>query len=63
LFLEKSKICIFEMKSKKHNKIVKDYDKQKQKHLEKLASKMLENDEKISKLKGKNIDPGFLNLF
>jgi hypothetical protein len=52
-----------EMKSKKHTKIVKDYDKQKQKHLGKLASKMLENDEKISKLKGKNIDPGFLNLF
>jgi hypothetical protein len=51
------------MKSKKHNKIVKDYDKQKEKHLEKLASKMLENDEKNSKLKGKNIDPGFLNLF
>jgi hypothetical protein len=51
------------MKSKKHNKIVKDYDKQKEKHLEKLASKMLENDEKNSKLKGKNIDSGFLNLF
>jgi len=51
------------MKNKKHNKIVKDYDKQKEKHLEKLASKMLENDEKNSKLKGKNIDPGFLNLF
>ena len=51
------------MKKKKHNKIVKDYDKQKEKHLEKLASKMLENDEKNSKLKGKNIDPGFLNLF
>ncbi len=51
------------MKSKKHTKIVKDYDKQKEKHLEKLASKMLENDEKNNKLKGKNIDPGFLNLF
>jgi hypothetical protein len=51
------------MKSKKHTKLVKDYDKQKQRHLEKLANKMLENDEKFSKLKGKNIDPGFLNLF
>jgi len=51
------------MKSKKHNKIVKDYDKQKEKHLEKLATKTLANDEKFSKLKGKNIDPGLLNLF
>jgi len=51
------------MKSKKHTKIVKDYDKQKEKHLEKLATKMLENDERNSKLKGKEIDPKFLNLF
>jgi hypothetical protein len=51
------------MKSKKHKKIINDYDKQKEKHLEKLASKMLENDEKFSKLKGKEIDPRFLNLF
>lgn len=51
------------MKSKKHLKIVKDYDKQKQKHLERLATKTLANDEKFSKLKGKNINPGFLNLF
>jgi hypothetical protein len=51
------------MKTKKHKKIVNDYDKQKEKHLEKLATKMLENDEKFSKLKGKEIDPKFLNLF
>jgi len=51
------------MKSKKHTKIVRDYDKQKEKHLEKLATKMLENDERNSKLKGKEIDPKFLNLF
>jgi hypothetical protein len=51
------------MKSKKHSKIVRDYDKQKEKHLEKLATKMLENDERNSKLKGKEIDPKFLNLF
>jgi hypothetical protein len=51
------------MKKKKHNKIVKDYDKQKEKHLEKLASKMLENDEKFSKLKEKNINTNFLDLF
>jgi hypothetical protein len=51
------------MKKKKHSKIVKDYDKQKEKHLEKLASKLLENDEKFSKLKGKSINTDFLNLF
>ncbi len=51
------------MKTKKHKKIVNDYDKQKEKHLEKLATKMLENDERNSKLKGKEIDPKFLNLF
>ena len=51
------------MKKKKHNKIVKDYDKQKERHLEKLASKILEKDEKVNRLKGKNINPGFLNLF
>jgi hypothetical protein len=51
------------MKSKKHSRIVKDYDKQKEKHLEKLATKMLDNDEKLSKLKGKNINTNFLDLF
>lgn len=51
------------MKKKKHTKVVKDYDKQKEKHLEKLASKILDNDEKLQRLKGKNINPGFLNLF
>ena len=56
-------IFIFEMKKKKHQKLVQDYDKQKEKHLEKLASKILDNDEKVQKLKGKSINPGFLNLF
>ena len=51
------------MKKKKHSKIVKDYDKQKERHLEKLASKLLENDEKLSKLKGKNINTNVLDLF
>jgi len=41
------------MKKKKHSKIVNDYDKQKSKHLEKLANKMLENDEKVRKFKEK----------
>jgi hypothetical protein len=51
------------MKSKKHKKIEKDFDKQKSKHLEKLADKLLENEEKFSKLKGKEINPRFLDLF
>jgi len=51
------------MKKKKHSRIVKDYDKQKEKHLERLATKMLENDEKLIKLKGKNINTNFLDLF
>jgi len=51
------------MKSKKHKKIEKDFDKQKSKHLEKLADKLLENEEKFSKLKGKEINPKFLDLF
>ena len=29
------------IKKSKHDKIVKDYDKQKEKHLERLATKML----------------------
>ena len=51
------------MKHKKHSKIVKDFDKQKEKHLEKLATKMLERDEKIQKLKNKQINTSFLDLF
>ena len=51
------------MKKKKHNKIVKDYEKQKSKHLEKLASKTLDNDEKFSKLKDKKIKGDFLKTF
>jgi len=51
------------MKTKKHKKLVKDYDKQKEKHLEKLASKILDNDEKLQRLKEKNINTNFLNLF
>ena len=49
--------------NKKHNKIVKEYDKQKERHLEKLASKMLKDDEKLQQLKGKSVNPKFLNLF
>jgi hypothetical protein len=51
------------MKNKKHNKIVNDYDKQKSKHLDKLATKMLDNDEKFRKLQDKKIKGNFLKNF
>lgn len=56
-------IFISDMKSKKHNKITKDYDKQKEKHLEKLADRMLKEDEKLQQLKGKTINPNIFKLF
>jgi hypothetical protein len=50
-------------KKSKHDKLVNDYENQKNKHLEKLATKTLEEQEKLSKLKDKNIDTDFLDLF
>jgi hypothetical protein len=50
-------------KNKKHDKLVNDYDKQKSKHLDKLASKMLKDDERNQRLKDKNINTDFLDLF
>ena len=50
-------------RSKKHQDVVTDYDTIKSKHLDKLATKMLANDERNIKLKGKEINPKFLNLF
>jgi len=50
-------------KKDKHQEIIKDYDKIKSRHLEKLATKMLKNDEKFQKLKNKNINPDFLKSF
>jgi hypothetical protein len=51
------------MRRKKHQDIITDYDKIKSEHLDKLATKMLANDEKLTQLKQKEIDPKFLNLF
>lgn len=51
------------MKKPKHDKLVRDYDKQKEKHLERLATKMLKNADKSEKLKGKQIKGDFLNKF
>lgn len=49
--------------NKKYHKIVNDYDKQKSKHLEKLATKSLDTDDKLRKLKDKKINGDFLKNF
>jgi hypothetical protein len=50
-------------KKSKHDKLVNDYDTQKNKHLEKLATKTLDEQEKLNRLKEKNINTNFLDLF
>jgi hypothetical protein len=57
--MAKSKILL----DKKYHKITKDYDKQKERHLEKLATKSLANDEKFCKLKDKKVKGDFLKNF
>ncbi len=49
--------------SKKHAAIIKDYSKQKSKHLDRLATKILKNDEKATQLKSKTIKGDFLDNF
>tara|TARA_B100001778_G_scaffold207841_1_gene171847 strand:+ start:1579 stop:1749 length:171 start_codon:yes stop_codon:yes gene_type:complete len=49
--------------NKKHHKIIRDYEKQKSKHVEKLADKMLKNDEKAQQLKSKTMKGDFLTNF
>tara|TARA_B100001094_G_C18196268_1_gene811362 strand:+ start:21611 stop:21766 length:156 start_codon:yes stop_codon:yes gene_type:complete len=51
------------MKKRKHDKLIKDYDAQKSRHLEKLAQKMLDEDEKFNKLRNKKIKGDFLDKF
>ena len=51
------------IKRKKHVQIVNDYDKIKSKHLEKLASKMLKDEEKRDNLRLKTIKGEFLDKF
>jgi len=50
-------------KKKRHDSITKDFDKTKEKHLEKLATKMLEKQDELSKLREKKINDDFLDLF
>ena len=51
------------MKKKKHDKLVKDYDRQKERHLEKIATKKLKDQDKLDHLRTKFIDTDFLKLF
>ena len=48
---------------KKHHRIIKDYNKQKSKHLEKLTDKILKNDEKAQQLKTKTMKGDYLKNF
>ena len=48
---------------KKYHRIIKDYNKQKSKHLEKLTDKILKNDEKAQQLKTKTMKGDFLKNF
>ena len=50
-------------KKKRHDAITKDFNKTKEKHLEKLATKMLEKQDELSKLREKKINDDFLDLF
>lgn len=51
------------MKNKKHDSLINNYSQQKSEHLNRLATKMLKNDEKMQKLKQKKINNQFLKLF
>ena len=51
------------MKHPKHDKIVKDFEKQKSDHLSKLATKMLKDNDKMQKLKKKKIKKDIFKLF
>tara|TARA_R100001460_G_scaffold83883_2_gene124831 strand:+ start:64 stop:237 length:174 start_codon:yes stop_codon:yes gene_type:complete len=51
------------IKRKKHDKIINDYDKIKSRHLEKLANKMLKDEERRDNLRSKPIKGNFLDEF
>ena len=51
------------IKRKEHDKIINDYDKIKSRHLEKLANKILKDEERRDNLRAKNIKGDFLNKF
>ncbi len=49
--------------NKKYHKITTDYDKQKERHLEKLGTKSIKNDEINQKLKQKPLKKDIFKLF
>ena len=51
------------IKRKKHDQIINDYDKIKSKHLERLTNKILKDEEKRDNLRSKNIKGNFLDKF
>ena len=51
------------IKRKKHDKIINDYDKIKSRHLEKLANKILKDEERRDNLRSKKINLKFLDEF
>mgnify|MGYP001554256865 CR=1 FL=1 len=51
------------MKHKKHDKIVNDFEKTKSKHLEQLATKQLKQQEKMDRLKEKQLKSDWLKFF
>lgn len=51
------------MKHKKHTAILADYKKSKSRHLDKLATRILKDDEKKEKLRQYKIKGKFLDLF
>lgn len=50
-------------KHRKHDDLVKNYEMRKAEHLDKLATKMLKNDDKMQKLKEKKINKDIFKLF
>jgi hypothetical protein len=51
------------IKRRKHDRIVNDYDKIKSRHLEKLADKILKDEERRDNLRSKPIKGNFLDEF
>jgi hypothetical protein len=51
------------IKRNKHDQIVNDYDKIKSIHLERLANKILKDEERRDNLRAKNIKGDFLDKF
>lgn len=51
------------MRKSKHKDIIKDYGKIKSKHLDKLANRILKDDEKKEELKKYKLSKKFLDIF